>query len=198
VEVAAVAGGLEPQPEAAVDDDLADEEEDDELIHSSGGDTASEASAASSGSASDAAPAGRGRGKGGRGRGRGRGGAKGRGRGKANAAGRGKGDAAAAGTKPSKYVWVDVSEHVFTERYEWDGEELPWLDPTFDGLTTKSAPHEWFQKMDAPEEEYALRAANSEKYRAHRFLHDLDGPGKKCYDGAGEMQYSDMRMMDAA
>jgi hypothetical protein len=41
---------------------------------------------------------------------------------------------------------------------------------------------------------HTLRAANSEKYRAHRFLHDLDGPGKRCYDGAGEMQYADMRM----
>ena len=115
---------------------------------------------------------------------------------KTQAAGRGKGDAAAAGAKP-KYQWIDASEHDFTPRYEWDGEELPWLGNTFDGLTLKSAPHEWFQKMDAPEEEYHERAANSEKYRAHRFLHDLDGPGKRCYDGAGEMQYADMRGMDA-
>jgi len=137
VQVAAVAAGLEPQPEAAVDDDLADEEEDEDLIHSAGGDTASEASAASSASDTDTAAAGRGRGKGGRGRG----GARGRGRGKAQAAGRGKGDAAAAGAKP-KHQWVDASEHDFTPRYEWDGEELPWLDNTFDGMTLQSAPHE--------------------------------------------------------
>ena len=60
---------------------------------------------------------------------------------KTQAAGRGKGDAAAAGAKP-KYQWIDASEHDFTPRYEWDGEELPWLDNTFDGMTLQSAPHE--------------------------------------------------------
>ena len=142
--------------------------------------------------------------KGGRGRGRGRGRDRGRGRGRGRG-GKAAGSAAGSGTleeetlegftqKPSKYSWVDASEHTFTERFEWEGEELPWLGDTFDGLTVKSAPHEWFQKMDAPDDEYTLRAANSEKYRAHRFLHDLDGPGKRCYDGAGEMQYAAMRM----
>jgi hypothetical protein len=52
--------------------------------------------------------------------------------------------------------------------------------------------------MDAPEDEYTLRAANSEKYRAYRAYWDLDGPnGKKCYGDAGEMQYADMRYSDA-
>ena len=183
--------------EPAADDDVADEEDDEALVHSSSEDAGSEHSVeseAAPAAAPPAAPAGRGRG---RGRARG-GGARGRGRGRAGAAaGDAAGDAEAAAEKPSKYPWVDAASHTFTPRYEWDGEELPWLDGTFDGLTSKSSPAEWFAKVDAPDKEYEMRAANSEKYRSYRFLHDLDGPSKKCYDGAGEMQVADMRMMDA-
>ena len=42
-DVRPVAGGLEVQPEAAVEDDIADEEVDEDLIHSSTDDADSEA-----------------------------------------------------------------------------------------------------------------------------------------------------------
>ena len=29
-------------------------------------------------------------------------------------------------------------------------------------------------------------------------MHDLDGPGKRCYDGAAEITAADMRLLDAA
>ena len=102
------------QPEAAVDDDIADEEVDEDLIHNSTDGAESEASVASDGgdgSAGAADPAGRGGAKGGRGRGCGRGRGRGRGRGgkaAGSAAGSGTGDAEAAAEKPSKYPWVDA------------------------------------------------------------------------------------------
>ena len=33
--------------------------------------------------------------------------------------------------------------------------------------------------------------------RAYRFWKNLDGQGKKCYDGATEITYADMRFLDA-
>ena len=36
------------------------------------------------------------------------------------------------------------------------------------------------------------------RYRAFRYLHDLDGPNKKCYDGAAEITYANMRFLDAS
>ena len=43
----------------------------------------------------------------------------------------------------------------------------------FDALTLDSKPYEWFQKLDAPDQEYYDRAINSEKYRSFRFGNDL-------------------------
>ena len=104
---------------------------------------------------------------------------------------------AAAGSKQPKYTWVDIKDHVFTPRVPYAGSELPKLHATFDHLTTESRPHEWFKVLDAPEEEYHERAANSEKYRSYRFGHDLDGKDKKAYDGATPITYADMRTLDA-
>ena len=63
--------------------------------------------------------------------------------------------------------------------------KLKWSDP----------PEKWYEAFDAPESEYTMRAMNSEKYRAHRFLNDMDGPGKKCYDGAQEATVQDMPLV---
>ena len=186
-------------------DDLADLEERESLVHSGSEDAGSECSKAPSEEEPPAAAApgkgrgrGRGRGKGaGRGRGRGRG-AKGRGMGAQDAAGDDAGGAPGpAPPKPSKYVWVDASEHVFSPRVEFEGELLPTLSSKFDGLTVDSEPWEWFKVMDAPEKEYHDRASNSEKYRGYRYGNDLDGPSKRCYDGAGEILYQDIRYLDA-
>jgi hypothetical protein len=72
------------------------------------------------------------------------------------------------------------------------------LGKLFEGLDHDSETWSFFAVCDAPEQEYRDRATNSEKYRAHRFIKDLDGPGKKCYDGAAEITYADMRYLDAA
>ena len=48
---------------------------------------------------------------------------------------------------------------------QYAGSDLPELSNIFDGLTSKSPPEDWFKCVDAPDAEYKLRAANSEKYR---------------------------------
>lgn len=166
---------------------MADLEERESLVHSGSEDAGSESSRARSEEEPPAAaPPGKGRG---RGRGRGKGAGRGRGRGR-GAKGRGKGagdadaDDADGAPKPSKYVWVDASDHVFSPRVEFEGEPLPKLSSKFDSLTVDSEAWEWFQLMDAPEKEYQDRATNSEKYRGYRYGNDLDGPGKRCYDGS--------------
>ena len=127
-----------------------------------------------------------------RGHGRGRG--RGRGRG-----GRGEpGGAAAGAPQQGKYAWVDIDYHNFTPRASWEAAALPKLGKLFDGLDHDSEPWRFFEACDALEQEYRDRATNSEKYRYHRFIKDLDGPGKKCYDGAADITYADMRYLDAA
>lgn len=160
-------------------DDLADLEERESLVHSGSEDAGSECSKAPSEEEPPAAAApgkghgrGRGRGKGaGRGRGRGRG-AKGCGRGAQDAAGDDAGGAPGpAPPKPSKYVWVDASEHGFSPRVEFEGEPLPKLSSKFDGLTVDSEPWEWFKVMDAPDMcvqctvKYPVPRLNCEQYR---------------------------------
>ena len=154
-------------------------------------------------------------------RGRGRGKGRGRGRAAAPAAapaagrggrGRGRGRGRGAATGTVGYDWVDAKDHRFTDRVAFEGSKETKLSAAFDGLNHRSQPHEFFKIVDAPEEEYQLRAANSEKlacvlisvrpeptrdrvppgsrsyltyrYRSWRFGNDMDGPGKRCYDGA--------------
>ena len=97
-----------------------------------------------------------------------------------------------------KYAWVDIDYHNFTPRASWEAAALPKLGKLFDGLDHDSEPWRFFAACDAPEQEYRDRATNSEKYRYHRFIKDLDGPGKKFYDGAADITYADMRYLDAA
>lgn len=89
-------------------------------------------------------------------------------------------------------------DHNFTPRASWEGAALAKLGKLFDGLDHDSEPWRFFEACDALEQEYRDRATNSEKYRAHRFIYDLDGPGKKCYDGAADITYADMRYLDTA
>lgn len=128
---------------------MADLEERASLVHSGSEDPGTESSRASPVEEPPAAAAaakgrgrGRGRGKGaGRGRGRGRG-AKGRGKGATDA----DGDDAEVAPKPPKYTWVDVEDHVFSPRVEFEGEPLPTLSSKFDHLTVDSAPWECWNK----------------------------------------------------
>ena len=110
--------------------------------------------------------------------------------------------APAAAAKPSKYTWVDVDKHTFTPRRAWTGEELPTLGSSYDHLTIESYPSEWFKMRDAPDQEYTDRANNSEAYRSLRHAKGSDGKNaagknKKCYGNAAEIEYEDMRYLDA-
>ena len=100
------------------------------------------------------------------------------------------------------FKWVDAKNHKFKPRMEWGGPKLPTLSSSFDNLTAVSRPFEYFQKVDAPEAEYESRAVHSENYRSWRHANGLDGKSKngqnkKCYDGAAEIAYDDMRILDA-
>ena len=88
----------------------------------------------------------------------------------------------------SKYRWKDVAGYAFTPRVKYAGEELPVLSELFDGLTSKSRPYEFFEILDAPDNEYSTRAINSEKYRAYRIANEMDGVGK---DGHAKHSYGD-------
>ena len=145
-----------------------------------------------------AAPAAsRGRAKGGKG-----------GRGRSRSGGRGAADsaapeAAAPAPAKSKYTWKNVADHTFAPRVKYAGSKLPVLSKAFDGLTSKSRPCEWFKVVDAPDKEYQERAANSENYRSWRHAMGSDGKdgqgnNKKCYDGAGKITATDMRLLDAS
>ena len=111
--------------------------------------------------------------------------------------------AAAPAEKVQKYKWKDVAQHKFTPRVQYAGEELPVLSELFDGLTSKSSPYEFFEKLDAPDSEYLKRAVNSENYRDWRVAHKMDGMGKdgmakRSYRDAAQIEYADMRLLDAA
>jgi len=91
--------------------------------------------------------------RGGGGRGRGARGRRGRGHGAAPAAaapvaapGRGAGRGAAGA---AKYTWVNVAQHVFTPRAEFQGKSVPELGAIFDGLLHDSQPYEFFARVDA-------------------------------------------------
>ena len=139
-----------------------------------------------------AAKGGRGGGKGG---GRAGSGARGKGGGKGGRAGA-PATAAAPRAEP-KYKWVDLDQHTFTPRAAWSGEELPTLGEELADLKWDDAPEKWYAKFAAPQSEFELRAANSEKYRDYRHGHDMDGPGKRSYDGATKITVADMHMLDA-
>ncbi|KAL1499816.1 hypothetical protein AB1Y20_012501 [Prymnesium parvum] len=106
--------------------------------------------------------------------------------------------ARAGSARPSKYTWAFASSHTFTSRAKWEGAEYPRLAPHLAHLTTASEPHEFFQAVDAPEEEYTNRARHSELYRTHRKYFELDGQGVACYEDAANIEYADMRYLDAA
>ena len=77
------------------------------------------------------------------------------------------------------------------------------LSKAFDGLTSKSRPHGWFKIVDAPDQEYHERGSNSENYRSWWHAYGLDGKdkhgnNKRCYDGAGKITATDMRLLDAS
>ena len=91
--------------------------------------------------------------RGGGGRGRGARGGRGRSHGAAPAAaapvaapGRGAGRGAAGA---AKYTWVNVAQHVFTPRAEFQGKSVPELGAIFDGLLHDSQPYEFFARVDA-------------------------------------------------
>mgnify|MGYP006155201475 CR=1 FL=1 len=98
------------------------------------------------------------------------------------AAGTGRGRGASDTTRSAdRFNWVPLSEHKFTPRAVYTGSDQPKLSLAFSGLSTSSRPYEFYQKVDGPEQEYLDTANHSEKYRAHRYLNDMDGPNKKCY-----------------
>ena len=79
---------------------------------------------------------------------------------------------------------------------------MPTLSSDFDGLTAFSQPHQYFQKIDGPDLEYNSRAINSENYRSWRHATGKDGKtkdgrNKKCYGNAADIEYADMRTLDA-
>lgn len=61
--------------------------------------------------------------------------APGRGRGRGRGRGGGAAPVAAALPRAPKYVWQDVSDHTWTPRPEWQGEEHPRAAPAFEHLS---------------------------------------------------------------
>ena len=142
----------------ALADELADLELDEDLVHQATDDDGSgeeeTAVQAAPPAPAPAAAANRGRGTSSKGAS-----APNRGRG-----GKGRPAAAAAG---QKYPWVDADNHTFTPRAEYAGKEA-W-EPTEElwDLDYRSSPAKIFASVGAPDSEYELRAANSEKYRVY-------------------------------
>ena len=139
-------------------DEIADLEIDEDLLHPASGSVGDseeeEADQAAAPAPAPAAAANRGRGRSAKGAG-----APGKGRG-----GKAQPAAAAAG---QKYPWVDASTHTFAPRAEYAGKEA-W-EPTEElwDLDYRSSPAKIFASVGAPDSEYELRAANSEKYRVY-------------------------------
>ena len=102
----------------------------------------------------------------------------GRGRGRGRGKGKSGGPAPAAAAA-QRYVWVDAEHHTFTPRAAFDGPEDWALAPSLSHLTAHSPSHEFLEAFDAPAVEYVERAANSERYRDSRHMHDQDGPGAR-------------------
>ena len=183
----------EAEPTAA-EVELADEEDAGSLLDGSSGSDEDDDDIDEPAPALAAAPAAaRGRGKA-RGKGAARGGrAAARGGKGGRAGGRGGGDDA----KAPKYTWVDVDKHTFTVRAPWNGEERPWLGPALIDLKWDDPPEKWYAHFVASDDEYKERALNSDKYRGWRFGNNMDGPGKRCYDGAQDITAADTQMLDA-
>ena len=139
-------------------------------------------------------------------RGRAKGSKGGRGRARSGGRGAAASDApavAAPAPATSKYTWENVADHTFTPRVKYSGSKRPVLSKAFDGLTSKSRPHGWFKIVDAPDQEYHERGSNSENYRSWWHAYGLDGKdkhgnNKRCYDGAGKITATDMRLLDAS
>ena len=98
----------------------------------------------------------------------GKGGGKGRGGGKASGGGgSGKGGGKGQGFVPAagKPKWHGIDQQKFKPRMPFAGNVKPKLGPKLANLKWDDPPEYFFAAFDASDEEYKLRAANSEKYR---------------------------------